>query len=337
MSYFDFNILQKIKKKKNKKENNDLLFPKTYKNILLLEGFPNNKNQQMKTPSKNNIKFIIKKQNEKKETDYLKELNKNNFNLNLKIKNILPKIKNSNSNLSKFLKHNYSATECVNNKLNIDYNKNKIHNNNSKNISKNVINDYSYDNSSKNNNNNSYFLNKVDLNRKYSEIMNSYNNSFDKNSKHSNNSNKVNKNEDNEYIKTVLYNNDNILKIDSKNNEKTENLFGSPVIKKSNPLNLQSSNSNSKINSYNDKSNNKIGNDDYKLKSQLKEYYKALNKQNKKDKPVKIENLSITNIVRDKKKKKNNLNKIKTKCPEELHFYYILMVQEGKKMELEEN
>ena len=76
MSYFDFNILQKIKKKKNKKENNDLLFPKTYKNILLLEGFPNNKNQQMKTPSKNNIKFIIKKQNEKKETDYIKELNK---------------------------------------------------------------------------------------------------------------------------------------------------------------------------------------------------------------------------------------------------------------------
>ena len=102
-------------------------------------------------------------------------------------------------------------------------------------------------------------------------------------------------------------------------------------------MNLQSSNSNSKINSYNEKSNNNIGNDDYKLKSQLKEYYKALNKQNKKDKPVKIENLSITNIVRDKKMKKNNLKKIKTKCPEELHFYYILMVQEGKKMELEEN
>lgn len=308
MSFLEFNN----KKKKKKKENKLLLFPKTY-NFLLCE---HNKKIRIKSSNKNNLKFIMKNVNQKKDSDNLQDINIKNSILNLKNKNKLPKIINSNSNLSKILKHNLSTSVDSNNIFNIDdYNqniyKNRINNNN--------INNYSYDNPIKNGKDkNDDIFQKAYLNRQLSEIINSHHN-ININAK-----NILNK--ENIYIKTEL---NDTYKSNSKKyikNLEYDNLYGATSIKKSNPLHLLY-NANSNI----------ILEDEFKLKSPNKIKYNDLNKNDYKDETVKNENSSTKTLYKKEKNKKNiNSNNNKTRSPEELHFFYILMVQEGKKSELKE-
>ena len=298
MSYFGLNK----KKNKNAKKENLLLFPLTYKKILLFNGFS-------KSPNKNNFNFIIKKQKQKKEID---NLNKKNFIYD----NKLPKIENSNSNLSKILKHNLSASENINKILDI----------NSPLNSDRIINNKFNDNLIENN---GHFIKKVYLNKQLSEIINTDNNLYIVN-----NNKKLNKSKDSKILKTELNDKDNFF---NKKFIEYDNKFGTPSkIKINNNLNYEY-NSPSKLKNLYD--NNNIFKEEYKYNSQIKDYYyNSLNKNYKNEKPIKLENISTKTLYskKEKNKKNNNLNNIKVKSPEELHFYYISIIQEGKKNEIQE-
>ena len=324
MSYLDLNIKNK---KKLKKESNLILFPKTYKKIIQFNDISNNKKYNAKSPNNNNFKFIMNKPKEKKETDNFNVLNEKKFILNLINENKLPKIVNSRSNLERIMKHNLSATEGTNNRLDLDdgntkMNKSNILNSQDKNNIK--INDYSTKNLK---DKNLYFNKKICLKKQLSEINNTYNNLYVCNN---NNSNRI---KDNEYLKTQLNYNDNNKKNIFNKNSETSNLIGNPFKKTSNPLCLHF-NTNSKLknkdeNSSNDNNISNISNiskNINKKTSKINEYYNLLSNNYKNNEPISIRSL----YSKEEKNNNNKSNNIKN-SPEELHFFYILMVQEGKK------
>ena len=107
----------------SKKQTNLLLFPQTYKRLLL-----NNK-----TPKKNKFKLIIKNINSNNENKDSNEVNKNKL-INNQKKLHLPKIVNPNFKLSKFLKYNNSVHESSTKIFDLYNENNKVSDNKIKNV-----------------------------------------------------------------------------------------------------------------------------------------------------------------------------------------------------------
>lgn len=218
--------------------------------------------------------------------------NKDLNKINKKSENILPKIDNSKI---KYLKHNISASPGINNIFD-SYNDSKL----------------SPCDSQRTNNELAYIKNrnkmpKLYISKQFSEIINDYNN--DNNNDYNNDSffNKI-KFRKNNGINLKTDSND-IKEYNVKYKKNNINIFGTPSsIKKNNQLIYQYDPS--KIGLLYDYN---IFNRDFKLKNNEKK-----------------EHLSIKAIKGNSKEKKVNKAK-KNNCPEELHFYYISILQKGKK------
>ena len=224
-----------------------------------------------------------------------KDLNK----INKKSENILPKIDNTKN---KYLKHNISASPGINNIFD-SYNDSKLSPCDSQRAN-NELEDI----------NNRNKMPKLYISKQFSEIINDDN---------GNNNNNDNNNDSNFNKLKFIKNNGLNLKTDSndikeynvkynvKYNKNNINFFGTPSsIKKNNHLIYQYDPSKLRLLYDN---NNNIFNRDFKLK----------NKEKK-------EHLSIKAVKGKSKEKKVNKEK-KKNCPEELHFYYISIIQKGKK------
>ena len=223
----------------------------------------------------------------------LRKENKDLNKINKKSENLLPKIENTKI---KYLKHNISASPGVNNIFD-SYDGSKLSPFNLH-LTNNELADIKYRNK----------IPKLHISRQFSEIIND-DNENDNNNNYNNDS-FFNK------IKFEKYNGLNI-KTDSndiheycvKYNKSNNNIFGTPSsIKKSNPLLLQYDPTKLRL-----LYDNNIFNREFKLKNNEKK-----------------EHISLKAIKGNSKEKK--VNKVKrNNCPEELHFYYISILQKGKK------
>ena len=117
----------------SKKQTNLLLFPQTYKRLLLNNGFSLYKKYNNKTPKKNKFKLIIKNINSNNENKDSNEVNKNKL-INNQKKLHLPKIVNPNFKLSKFLKYNNSVHESSTKIFDLYNENNKVSDNKIKNV-----------------------------------------------------------------------------------------------------------------------------------------------------------------------------------------------------------
>jgi len=222
----------------------------------------------------------------------LRNENKDLNKINKKSENILPKIDNSKI---KYLKHNISASPGINNIFD-SYNDSKLSPCDSQRTNNELA-------DIKNRNK----MPKLYISKQFSEIINDYNN--DNNNDYNNDSffNKI-KFRKNNGINLKTDSND-IKEYNVKYKKNNINIFGTPSsIKKNNQLIYQYDPS--KIGLLYDYN---IFNRDFKLKNNEKK-----------------EHLSIKAIKGNSKEKKVNKTK-KNNCPEELHFYYISILQKGKK------
>ena len=185
--------------------------------------------------------------------------------------------------------------------------------------------------------NSAYNLKKLYINKKVKNI-----NFFSKNDSFKNNNNITNI-QPNEHLKTDINSTpkgENIkLILPEKNNfdKKMGNLnfddiIGTPsgLFKKNGPSNLQFDSPGNILKNYYNNKNIKIHKDDkFKMDS-----FTNLSTSDSKNK---IRKKSIDLSISKKEKDYFNLKikKTKFKCPEDLHFYYINMIQKGKKLEKE--
>lgn len=223
----------------------------------------------------------------------LRNENKDLNKINKKSENILPKIDNSKI---KYLKHNISASPGINNIFD-SYNDSKLSPCDSQRTNNELA-------DIKNRNK----MPKLYISKQFSEIIKDYNGN-DNNNDYNNDSffNKI-KFRKNNGINLKTDSND-IKEYNVKYKKNNINIFGTPSsIKKNNQLIYQYDPS--KIGLLYDYN---IFNRDFKLKNNEKK-----------------EHLSIKAIKGNSKEKKVNKAK-KNNCPEELHFYYISILQKGKK------
>ena len=223
----------------------------------------------------------------------LRKENKDLNKINKKSENILPKIDNSKI---KYLKHNISASPGINNIFD-SYNDSKLSPCDSQRANHELA-------DIKNRNK----MPKLYISKQFSEIIKDYNGN-DNNNDYNNDSffNKI-KFRKNNGINLKTDSND-IKEYNVKYKKNNINIFGTPSsIKKNNQLIYQYDPS--KIGLLYDYN---IFNRDFKLKNNEKK-----------------EHLSIKAIKGNSKEKKVNKAK-KNNCPEELHFYYISILQKGKK------
>ena len=321
---YNMSSFEKQEKHHNKKKNlfNGgiyLLSPLNSKKINTSNAFSVNRKIN-DLQNKNDIKVIVNKLNPEK---YRKKNNKNIGLINaiLKVNKAysLSRAKNSNklntnkiiSTYSKIDYSNLTNNKYENNLTTDDLNKNNID----------II-------------NNGYNIKKLYINKKIKNINKFYkNDSF----KISNNITNIQKYE---HLKSDINRTPNIkLILPNRNifeknleNQNCDDIIGTPsgLFKKSGPSNLQF---------------NSPG-------IFLKNYYNIPNIKIYKDDKIIIDSFTnqSTNITRNKNRKKsidrnisekekdylNSKNiKTKNKCPEDLHFYYIIMIQKGKKLEKE--
>ena len=214
----------------------------------------------------------------------------------------------------------YSSRDNINN-LNIISPKNIIGNDQLVNINKNYLNNLRNHNLNKNilNSNNSYSNNINIINNKSSSNINkipkliSQKSTFNEsNLKMDINNIDINSRKESK-IKLIFNNKNHVTKLKTDNQD-------TPIILKKKDSSLPSTNNNpgSDLKNYNDNNNISGG---YKLHLK-KQNIDASNKSN-------IIDMNINDIVNKNEPKK----KKKVKGPEDLHFYYILVIQEGKKKE----
>jgi len=279
------------------------------------------------------------------------QLNKLNNSKLSKIKplEVSPNI-NDRDNIEKYKKSNsthkrvlLSATKAIN-KTNIDLDIPKEYKNNL-----NVISQKNFENSQIINKNNIYNSRKPNNKNNIIEITNSNSNSYYKNiivnnnsSKNiSSNSNLINqkKSVNNYYLKTEI--NNRVTQTPKEPSVKlifnNKNIFGkkfeeTPIILKKKDSSLPLTNTNSRINLKVSQDKNAF-NGEYKL--QLKKPTRNNSNENN------IINMNLNNYINIKKDEKiiveNNYKEKKKniKGPEDLHFYFIQVIQEGKKSEID--
>jgi len=279
------------------------------------------------------------------------QLNKLNNSKLSKIKplEVSPNI-NDRDNIEKYKKSNsthkrvlLSATKAIN-KTNIDLDIPKEYKNNL-----NVISQKNFGNSQIINKNNIYNSRKPNNKNNIIEITNSNSNSYYKNiivnnnsSKNiSSNSNLINqkKSVNNYYLKTEI--NNRVTQTPKEPSVKlifnNKNIFGkkfeeTPIILKKKDSSLPLTNTNSRINLKVSQDKNAF-NGEYKL--QLKKPTRNNSNENN------IINMNLNNYINIKKDEKiiveNNYKEKKKniKGPEDLHFYFIQVIQEGKKSEID--
>ena len=349
--------LKKMKKFLKLKKKNIHLFPSTYKEILLSNGFSLIKKEN-KPFNKLKFNYKIKIPKHKKKKEKIQEINQNN---NLRSQNILPKIENTDYILPKIMKHNNSASPGNNNVFD-SFDDIKINNDQLKidSLKKNL----SKDNLEIINNryNNSNNVRKIYLNRRAPYIIRTDNN-YNNYSKYDNNNSmekekkeiKSKNDKDKLYLKTDLSDlnvkipekndtNNLRLKLFNNNNKNNSNLrlkidsfLGNHSVKKNNslyfqyraPSKLKNFYNNNRNKNNNDNNNNNTYYEELYLNSQKKDY---LNIKSKKDKPVIVDNIStkaVKGYTREMKRE-HNMKKFKYYSPEVSHFLNILHIQQKK-------
>ena len=279
-----------------------------------------------------------------------KQLNKLNNSKLTKIKPLefSPNM-NDSSNIEKYKSNSthkrvlLSATKAFN-KTNIDLDIPKEYKNNL-----NVISQKNFGNSQIINKNNIYNLRKPNNKNNIIEITNSNSNSYYKNiivnnnsSKNiSSNSNLINpkKPVNNYYLKTEI--NNRVTQTPKEPSVKlifnNKNIFGkkfeeTPIILKKKDSSLPLANTNSRINL-------KVSQDKNAFNGEYKLHLKKPTRNNSNENN--IINMNLNNYINIKKDEKiiveNNYKekKKKIKGPEDLHFYFIQVIQEGKKSEID--
>ncbi len=358
-----------------KTDNNNLLTPLYDNHLRKLNIYPNIKNEQKGkfpeiAPKFSKLPVTQNKQNiNNSQAIYnITEISKT-YSLS-KPKNENNRVLNSKYKLSKVVSNDFSARIKNSKILDIYNNKNTFNQMNSFKIESNST----FDNLNKNkfkltnnsniiNNNSINDLRNLNLNIKKNSkeftTNDSYNNNlFNENS--TNNSNLATKRETigNQYMKTDIndiylntpkeINYEKRIIIDSKN----KNLMGTPdaLLRKNNKIILSNTTPENKIKISIEKNNKNISKD-LKIKSKNNQNTNNINtiKQNKNEHII-LESISNSNGYNSKTIKNkytidsNNFDKevlkqnkkIKIyKMPEELHFYYISSIQDGKKNEIE--
>ena len=325
MTSFEKYVKIHNKKKKLFKGGNYLLSPLIKNNVYSLNNFGiNMKNTDIQ--GKNDIKVFVNKLNPE-------QIRKKNININSEqINNMLKVNKAYSLSRPKNKINSNKITEAYSNVKAINLSTSKVNNK--------YFNNLTTDNISTNNNNldinsKGYNLKKLYINKKIKDI-----NVFAKNDSVNNAKNCSTNRHPYDHLKTDMniLNNTNIKLIipdvnffeKKSESKKLEDIIGTPsgLFKKNNQLNFQF---------------NSPGN-------LLKNYYNNPNIKILKDEKIVIDSFTnqSTNDSKNKKKKRSidrsisgndhyqikNV-KIKIKCPEDLHFYYITMIQNGKKFEKE--
>lgn len=266
------------------------------------------------------------------------------------------------------LKKKYTNVESINNILQINKtnslsrqkNKNKLVNTNKilstytnindSNLSSaksNHKNDNRYDNHTttddinvnmSNNNSNVYNLKKLYINKKIKDFNFTKNDSFHNNKSKTNNY--LSNRQSFEYLKTEANSNTsndlNIkLILPSSNifgkkmvNQNYNDIIGTPsgLFKKNNPTNIQFSSPGNILKNYYKNPNNNFNKEELIIKENFTNLSTNDSKNKKRQKSIdrSISGKSHSNITKIQNKKR---------CPEELHFFYINMIQKGKRME----
>ena len=295
---------EKLEKHHNKKKfifkgGNYLLSPLNNKKINSLNYFSLNKRNNDFQNKKGIFNKINTEQLKKRIDINLEQINKK---LNINPKNQLSRPKNLNK-----LNH---YTNTNNSHLNSVKNDKKYDNNlTTDDLNKNIIVI----------NNNTYNLKKLYINKKNKEY-----NYFSNNDSFISPKNGASNIESYEYIKTNINNTSN--KLNSQLLLPNQNIFGtklynndiigtpSGLYKKNNHLNFKKNSFGNIMEKFNNYSKIKI-NSNTNIKKGI-------------DSPI-----SVLKFLKNKKEKANK--KIKDKCPEELHFYYIRKIQKGKNIEKE--
>ena len=341
--------LKKMKKFLKLKKKNIHLFPSTYKEILLFNGFSLIEKEN-KPYNRLKFNYIIKMPKHKMKKEKIQEINQNN---NLRNQNILPKIENTDYILPKIMKHNNSASPGNNNVFD-SYDDIKINNGqlNIDSLKKNL----SKDNLEIINNryNNSNNVRKIYLNRREPYIIhtdNNYNNYsyYDNNNSMEKEKKEIkekNDNKDKLYLKTDLSdlnakmpenNNSNNLRLKLFNNNNNSNIrlkidsfLGNHSVKKNLRFQYRTP---SKLKSfYNNNRNNKNKNNDNNNNNTYYEELYLNNIKPKKDKPLIVDNIStkaVKGYTREMKRE-HNMKKFKYYSPEVCHFLNILHIQQKK-------
>ena len=191
------------------------------------------------------------------------------------------------------------------------------------------------------NNNNIYNLKKLYINKKIKDFnFTSKNDSFNNKNKNTVNNNFLSNRQSYEHLKTETNNNTsndlNIKLILPNNNifgkksvnQNYDDIIGTPsgLFKKNNPSNFQFNSPGNILRNYYNNPNIKFSKEELIIKESFTNQSTNDSKNKKRQKSIDI---SISGKENSEVKK----NKHKNRCPEDLHFFYINMIQKGKKME----
>ena len=323
MSSFEKHEKNNIKKKKILYGSNFLLSPLNKKVNSLNYFSVNRKNSDYQ--SRNDIKIVLNKLNPEQ---YRKKNNINSEQINniLKLNKAysLSRPKNINKLNSNKILSTYSNVNSSNlspMKGNIKYNNN-------------LTTDDLNNNIDINNNNNAYNLKKLYINKKIKEI-----NFFAKNDSFNNRNNFSTNRQSFEHLKTdvnITPKESNIkLILPDKNyfdkkleNQNYDDIIGTPsgLFKKNNFPNFHFNTPGNVLKNYYNNPNIKVIKDE-------KIIIDSYTNQSTNDSKNKIKKKSIDRSISGKGCFNNKVKINKKRCPEDLHFYYINMIQKGKKLE----
>ena len=323
MSSFEKHEKNNIKKKKILYGSNFLLSPLNKKVNSLNYFSVNRKNSDYQ--SRNDIKIVVNKLNPEQ---YRKKNNINSEQINniLKLNKAysLSRPKNINKLNSNKILSTYSNVNSSNlspMKGNIKYNNN-------------LTTDDLNNNIDINNNNNAYNLKKLYINKKIKEI-----NFFAKNDSFNNRNNFSTNRQSFEHLKTdvnITPKESNIkLILPDKNyfdkkleNQNYDDIIGTPsgLFKKNNFSNFHFNTPGNILKNYYNNPNMKMIKDD-------KIIIDSYTNQSTTDSKKKIKKKNIDRSISGRERFNNKIKINKKRCPEDLHFYYINMIQKGKKLE----
>lgn len=325
MSSFEKHEKHHSKKKQLFNGGNFLLSPINKKNINSLNYFAVNK-KNTDIQSKNDIKVIVNKLNPEL-------IRKKNNNINSEQINNILKVNKQNSlsrpkNINKINNNKFMGTYFNINTSNLSVNK----------TNNQCGNDLTSDNININNNNldinsNAYNLKKLYINKKIKDL-----NVFSKNDSFNNLKKYQTNRQSYDHLKTDLNTSKDTnikLVIPDRNffekkleNHNFDDIIGTPsgLFKKNNQLNIQFNSPGNLLKNYYNNPNIKIHRDE-------KIIIDSFTNQSTNDSKNKKRKKSIDRSISGKDFSNIKIKKIENKCPEEIHFYYIIMIQKGKKLE----
>ena len=189
-------------------------------------------------------------------------------------------------------------------------------------------------------NNNAYNLKKLYINKKIKDInFSAKNDSFNNNKRNINNTyNYLSNRQSYEHIKTNPNNTSNdlniklILPVNNNFGKKLVNQNYDDIIGTSSGLFKKNISSNFKLNTPEDVIKNYYNNPNIKFNKEEQYIKESFINQNTNNSKMKKKQKSIERSISGGDYLDNNKNN-KKKCPEDLHFFYINMIQKGKKME----